>query len=323
MARLACSLYLRGRISLSLIIRVLQTDPSSVTPKNFLESEKMTEHHDIEKYFQFIKDLTLEAGEIIKKGFEENKNVKAKSGISDFVTDQDKKVEELFITQISCTFPDHKFIGEETVAGGPLPELTDDPTWIIDPIDGTLNYIHSYPQFCISVALAICKELVIGIVYNPINGELYTSKKSEGAFLNGKRICTTTEKELKNSLILIEPVNAHWFPHGSDISHARVAALVDATQGSRSSGSAALDLAYIARGIADMFTMDFLKPWDVAAGVLLVREAGGTVIDTKGKQHNLMKPNTIAAATKELACETSKLIVDTDLKTQRKRLKRT
>ncbi|XP_077267850.1 uncharacterized protein LOC143900409 isoform X2 [Temnothorax americanus] len=241
-----------------------------------------------------------------------------------FVTEHDQKIEKILIDGLSREFPDHKIIAEETTGTGEMPELTDAPTWFIDPIDGTLNFLHLFPHFCISVGLTVRKELALGIIYNPSNSELYTAIKGKGAFLNGKPIHTSKVTELKDALIMLEPLvwkvekvkDNNYQGHKMD-------ALVEATHITRCIGSAALTLAYVAHGVADCFYLDtHLKAWDVAAGTLILREAGGTVIDTKGGVYDIMKPNTIAASNETLARKISKLIADTDLKTQRKRLQR-
>ncbi|XP_011868922.1 PREDICTED: inositol monophosphatase 3-like [Vollenhovia emeryi] len=280
----------------------------------------MSSDPDIAKCFEFAKELTLQAGKILEC-FKDEKVVYHK-GEWDFVTDCDHKIEKILIDGLSREFPDHKIIAEETVnAIGKMPELTDAPTWLLDPIDGTVNFMHSFPHFCISVALTVCKELVLGIIYNPSSTELYTAIKGKGAFLNGKPIRTSKVTELKKALLMIESVTK--VQKNRDIYAARLDALDKATQIARNIGSAALSLAYVAQGSADCVHSDHVKVWDVAAGTLILREAGGTVLDTKGGVYDIMKPNTIAASNETLAREMSKLIIDTDLKTQRKRLKRT
>ncbi|XP_077267848.1 inositol monophosphatase 2-like isoform X2 [Temnothorax americanus] len=242
----------------------------------------------------------------------------------DFVTEHDQKIEKILIDGLSREFPDHKIIAEETIGTGEMPGLTDAPTWFIDPIDGTHNFIHLFPHFCISVGLTVRKELALGIIYNPSNSELYTAIKGKGAFLNGKPIHTSKVTELKKALVMLEPFVWKLELKDNSIQIPRMNALVEATHITRCIGSAALTLAYIARGVADCFFLDtHLRAWDVAAGTLILREAGGTVIDTKGGVYDIMKPNTIAASNETLAQEISKLIIDTDLKTQRKRLQRT
>ncbi|XP_011630544.1 inositol monophosphatase 2-like [Pogonomyrmex barbatus] len=285
----------------------------------------MSSDPDIARYFEIAKELTLQAGQIIKCHCEEEKVVYVKNK-NDFVTDFDNKIEKLFFDNLSKEFPNHKIIAEEAAAKMlEMPELTDAPTWFIDPIDGTTNFIHSFPQFCISVGLMICKELVLGIIYNPMHSEFYSAIKGKGAFLNGKPICCSKVTELKEALIGLETSIALVISVGAnkDIYTGRINALVEITQGVRNIGSAAMAMAYVARGALDSFHLDDLKPWDVAAGTLIIREAGGIVIDTKGGEYNVMKPKTIAASSETLARELSKFIIDIDLKTQRKRLKRT
>ncbi|XP_067211466.1 inositol monophosphatase 1-like isoform X2 [Linepithema humile] len=299
--------YLRNNVLLVSEIRggnhAVCTANQSFVPTRPSTSAVMSSDLDITKCFEFAKELTLQAGKLLKCGFEAEKIVERKEAEWDFVTDFDQRIEKMFIDGLSEEFPDHIIVAEEAAgATGKVPELTDAPTWLIDPIDGTLNFVHTFPHACISVGLTVRKEPVLGIVYNPMNSELYTAIK-----------------ELKNAVQAFEMTGSKH----KDIYMGRLEALLGATQATRSVGSAALDMAYVARGAVDCFHMDGLKVWDVAAGTLIVREAGGTVIDTKGGVYNIMKPNTVAAANETLAREMSKLIVDTDLKTQRRRLKRT
>nr|XP_033201481.1 inositol monophosphatase 3-like isoform X1 [Bombus vancouverensis nearcticus] len=284
----------------------------------------MSSELDIRNYFEFAKELILKAGEVFKCGFEGEKIVESKAHEWDLVTDYDKKIEDILIKSLKEKFPDHEFIGEETTASVKnAPVLTDKPTWLIDPIDGTINYINANPNTCISVALAVCKKIVVGIIYNPITSELYTAIKGHGAFLNDKPIKTSRNTELRKSLIELELFSLRIPSKNRDIRWGRFEALLNASQGIRFLGSAAMALAYVAKGAIDCFQMDHLQPWDVAAGVLIICEAGGTVIDTKDEEYNVMKPKTIAAANETLAMEIKQLITDTDLKIMRKRLTRT
>ncbi|XP_076181797.1 uncharacterized protein LOC143153981 [Ptiloglossa arizonensis] len=284
----------------------------------------MSSEQDIQNYFEVAKELTLKAGEIFKCGFEGEKTVETKTFEWDLVTNYDIKIEEMLTRSLKEKFPDHEFIGEETAAETKeKPILTNKPTWIIDPIDGTINYVNSFPCTCISVGLAVCKQLVIGIIYNPLSSELYTAIKGKGAFLNGKPIKSSCVTELKKALVELELYSLRFHTKSRDINVGRFETILTSCRGVRYIGSAALSLAYIAKGALDCLQMDNLCPWDVAAGVLLVREAGGTVIDTKGEEYNFMRPNTIAAGNEKLALELKQLIVETDLKIMRKRLTRT
>lgn len=143
--------------------------------------------------------------QIVKEAtFNRSKLIQVKSSEIDFVTETDQAVEKLLIDNLSKQFPDHKFIGEESVSAGAQCLLTHAPTWIIDPIDGTLNFIHSFPQSCISLALFINQKPTIGIVYNAVLNQLFTAQKGKGAFLNGNPIKVSDKTSLADSLIMME-----------------------------------------------------------------------------------------------------------------------
>ncbi|XP_076632870.1 uncharacterized protein LOC143347528 [Colletes latitarsis] len=293
----------------------------SVTRLKASASTTMSSEVDIKNYFEFAKELTLEAGEIFRCGFEGAKSVKFKDHEWDLVTDYDTKIEELFTKRLTEKFPSHEFIGEETFAKTKeKPTLTNKPTWIIDPIDGTTNFVNSFPHTCISVGLSVCKEIVVGIIYNPLTEELYTAMKGKGAFLNGKPLKSSCVAELKEALIDLELFSLGSHAKNRDIRMGRFEAITSVARGVRYMGSAALSMAYIAKGALDCMQVDGLQPWDVAAGLLLIREAGGTVLDTKVNEYDFMKPNTIAAGSDKLASQVKQLLIDTDLKTMRKRL---
>ncbi|XP_012275413.1 inositol monophosphatase 1 [Orussus abietinus] len=275
---------------------------------------------NIDHCYDFAMKLTIESGEIIRNAIQSSKNIETKAGDWDLVTQYDKEVEEILISGLAKEFPTHKFIGEETVSStNHLPDLTDAPTWIIDPIDGTTNFVHSFPHTCISIALAINKELEIGIVYNPILEQLFMARRGRGAHLNGKPIKSSKVEELSNSLICIEASYAT-IKDIRDIILGRLEAFVSIAHGIRTLGSAALTLCHVAMGAAEAYHTDNLMPWDVAAGVLIIREAGGTVIDTNGGNFNVMNPKVLAVGNHKLAQELVKLIKHADAKTQQKRL---
>lgn len=146
----------------------------------------------IDECYTHILGVALEAGELVKEGFSAVKDVQLKGTDGDIVTDYDTRVEELIIGSIRAKFPDHQFIAEESAYSAvKQPELGDGPTWIIDPIDGTCNFVHQIPLICISIAFVVKKQIVIGIVYNPILNEMFTSRKGKGSFLNGIQIHTS------------------------------------------------------------------------------------------------------------------------------------
>ncbi|XP_076275481.1 inositol monophosphatase 1-like [Rhynchophorus ferrugineus] len=254
---------------------------------------------DIQEYYDFILPLVLDAGKIILQA----KDIKGelKNGLDcDFVTIFDTKIENILNKQIADKYPNHKFIGEEESSGKEY-TLTDDPTWIIDPIDGTENFMRQMRLSCISVAMTINKEQVFGIAYNPNMDELFTAIKGKGAYLNRERIYTTNQKDYTKSLFNYELSIGRMSTYFYNLYMFRLKHLLPKVMGVRCFGCAVLGLCYVACGRFDAYQCDGLFPWDAAAGTLIVREAGGFVIDSSGKDFDLMNPNFLATSSKELA----------------------
>ncbi|KDR22876.1 inositol monophosphatase 2-like isoform X1 [Zootermopsis nevadensis] len=259
--------------------------------------------HDVDQYFETVLGITRDAGKIIKEGIARTKNVDTKLGSWDLVTQYDRRVENVLMKEISKKFPSHKFIAEETNAEQKAtPELTNAPTWIIDPIDGTTNFVHGFHLTCISIALSIEKEVVIGIIYNPILDQLFTAIKGQGAHLNNQRINASQVEELCKSMVCLESSFA-CIPSLKDSIMKRTEACVKVAHGIRVLGSAALALCYVAMGVAEAYHIDGLQCWDVAAGALIVREAGGIVLDSTGGTFDMMSHRILACGTKKLAEE--------------------
>lgn len=189
--------------------------------------------------------------------------------------------------------------------------MTENPTWIIDPIDGTMNFVTKIHFVCISVALVVDGELSIAFIYNPLLNELYTAKKGQGAFLNGEKI-EASKKEDLSRCILAHEISIGAIPEWRPKYLERTIAFLERCQGLRSLGSAALTLGYVAKGAFDAFNIEDLKPWDIAAGALIIQEAGGTVIDSKGGKYNIMKPNVIVAGTLKIANELKEIVGEID-----------
>nr|XP_012235042.1 PREDICTED: LOW QUALITY PROTEIN: inositol monophosphatase 1-like [Linepithema humile] len=263
---------------------------------------------DIDECYIEILRLVKQAGSIIREKIYQPKDVLTKSCDVDLVTEWDQKVEKLVIDGVLQKYPDHKFIGEETTASGQKIELTDAPTWIIDPIDGTMNFVHGLPHTCISVALLINKTAEIGIVYNPILEQLFTARKGKGAFLNGAPIHVSEEKELRKALIMVE-MGTSRDPEKLKIMLQNITLLTARVHGLRSLGSAALNMCMVALGGVDVCFEFGIHAWDIAAGDLIVREAGGVSIDPAGGPFDVMSRRTLCASTKELAQELSKILV--------------
>jgi myo-inositol-1(or 4)-monophosphatase len=211
---------------------------------------------------------------------------------NDFVTQVDKSAEEAAIGVIRTAYPDHAILAEES--GENLGGSKADYRWIIDPLDGTTNFIHGFPQYCVSIGIEHRGALAHAVVYDPGKNELYTASKGRGAFLNDRRLRVTRCQKLDDALV------GTGFPFKEltrvDPYLRQLRTVMSSCAGVRRAGSAALDLAYVAAGRLDAFWEMGLSPWDMAAGALLIQEAGGLVGDLSGDQ-DYMRSGDIAAAT--------------------------
>jgi myo-inositol-1(or 4)-monophosphatase len=210
-------------------------------------------------------------------------------GDKDLVTEVDRESERLIVGHLLKSFPDHCIVAEE----GEYPHGAAPFRWIIDPLDGTTNYAHGFPWFCVSIGLESAGEMVAGVIYNPLNDELFTATKGGGAFLNGHRLQVSARSPLANTLL------GTGFPYDCasdpDNNFGSFITFQKAARGIRRAGAAALDLASVAAGRLDGFWELKLKPWDVAAGVLLVREAGGTVTTFDGSDYDVFNHRIVAS----------------------------
>jgi len=231
-----------------------------------------------------------EAGRIINRASQDVGALKIQSKtFNDFVSEVDHAAEKAIIDTIRDAYPSHGFFGEET---GKTNQESEN-IWIIDPLDGTTNFLHNFPQYCVSIALQQKGVLTQAVIYDPVRNDLFTATKGRGAFLNDKRIRVTSRTKLQASLI------ATGFPF-RDFTHldtylAMLKDMIKNTTGIRRPGSAALDLAYVAAGFTDGFFEINLSTWDIAAGGLLVQEAGGIVGDFEGNESWLTTGNIVAA----------------------------
>ncbi len=229
-----------------------------------------------------------QAGNIIARSFPhvDSLSVDTKSR-NDFVSDVDRLAEQEIINTIHKAYPDHAILAEESGSSG-----DSEYVWIIDPLDGTTNFLHGFPQFAVSIALSFRGKLDQAVVYDPISQDLYTASRGAGAQLNGRRIRVASRKTLDGALL------GTGFPFKDDsildTYLATFKALFGDTAGIRRPGSAALDLAYVAAGRLDGFWEFGLNPWDMAAGALLIQEAGGKVGDFAGGDDFLESGNVIA-----------------------------
>jgi len=191
---------------------------------------------------------------------------------NDFVTEVDRMAEQEIIQVIKHAYPDHAILAEESGE-----HKGNDYTWVIDPLDGTTNFLHGYPQYAVSIALKHKGKTEVGVVYDPLRDELFTAEKGGGATLNNRRIRVSKQTDL--STALIGTGFPFKYPQHLDAYLGMFKTLTPKTAGIRRAGSAALDLAYLAAGRLDGFWEIGLKEWDMAAGILLVQEAGGVVTD--------------------------------------------
>ncbi len=223
-----------------------------------------------------------------------------KKSRNDFVTEVDKHAEMVIIETLHKSYPDHAILAEESGRQGDSPFL-----WIIDPLDGTTNYLHGFPQYAVSIALQHRGELDQAVVYDPLRQELFTASRGGGAMLNNRRIRVSKQKHLEGALL------GTGFPFKEqerlDEYLDSFNALFPMTAGIRRAGAASLDLAYVACGRLDGFWELGLKPWDMAAGALLVKEAGGMVSDIYCDE-NYMETGNIVAATPEIINKMTKKI---------------
>jgi len=230
--------------------------------------------------------IAHEAGSLLRYYFERRVAFELKSAY-DLVTEADKASEKLVVERLTQHFPDHGIVAEE--GGG-----HDSPSeyrWYVDPLDGTTNFAHSYPVWNVTLALEKAGELIAGVVFDPNRDELFTAERGAGAFLNGRRIHVSAASRIKDSLLCTG------FPNHNRTTSPNIRyfhELQMSAHGVRRSGSAAIDLANTACGRLDGFWEIGLSPWDMAAGILLIEEAGGVCTDMNGAPHHLKSPHIVA-----------------------------
>jgi len=240
------------------------------------------------QFKSFAVDLARKSGALLKEKFSQTHKIQYKGEIN-LVTEADKMSEDLIIAAISQKFPDHGILSEESPVITGVGKLR----WIIDPLDGTTNYAHGYPVFCVSIALENEGTIVLGVIYDPMREEMFVAVRGGGLYLNEKKLRVSDVSDLSRSLLVTG------FPY--DIRESKdnnlnfFNAMAINVQAIRRAGAAALDLAYLAAGRFDGFWELKLKPWDTAAGCLMVEEAGGVISDIAGSKWHLQSPNLLAS----------------------------
>ncbi len=238
-------------------------------------------------YLETAVEIAREAGALVANYLERRIPFETK-GEFDLVTAADRASEKLIVERLRSHFPTHGITAEE---GGGV-ENASEYRWFVDPLDGTTNFAHSFPFFNVTLGLAQGEELIAGVVFDPVRQEMFTAERGSGAYLNNRRIRVSGARKIADSLASTgfpsrkrhHNINIHFYYQ-----------LAMASHGVRRTGSAALDLAYVAAGRLDFFWEFGLKPWDMAAGCLLVQEAGGRVSDMRGAEHRVVSSETLLA----------------------------
>lgn len=232
----------------------------------------------------------LNVGDYLRKQFGEKHTFETKEGRHNIVTEADKTAEQIILDTIRAHFPNHHFIGEESGSSG---ETKEGITWLIDPIDGTVNFFHEIPIFCVSIAALFNQEPLTGVVYQPITHELFTAEKDAGAYLNGKRLSVTKTGVLDN---MVASTAFAYNTHENPLScldlfqeFAKMGIPI------RQLGTSALSLSYLAAGKCDSFWTSTLEPWDSAAGALMVQEAGGSITSFEGDELDFRATSSLVA----------------------------
>lgn len=243
-----------------------------------------------------ISKIIKNGGKIIKKGYLKGTTGVSLKGRNDYVTDTDREVEKYVKDELQKLFPEIPLLTEEVLSNSTGKERI---FFCLDPLDGTNNFVHQIPVFCISLALLEEGEPILGFVYDPIHDDLFSAEKGKGAYLNGKRITTSRKEDLDGAFLATgfpfrERGRINEYLNGFN-------KIINSTGGIRRCGAAAIDLCYTASGRFDGFWEFGLKPWDIAAGIVIIEEAGGVVLDISGNKIDLFKGDIIAASTKELA----------------------
>lgn len=236
-----------------------------------------------------IIETVKEAGKIILSARDQESAVTAKEGKKNFVTMYDVAVQNFLFEELGKAFPEAEFVGEESEN-----RLENDALrFIIDPIDGTTNFMQDYRCSCISVALCKENDILAGVVYNPYTDEIFSAEKGKGAYLNGKKI-QVSDRPLSDGLALFGTSPYH--PENTDETFALLRKVFDLSRDIRRSGSAAYDICMVACGRCEVFFEKALQPWDVAAGTLIIKEAGGVALNYEGNEINFSMPNDVVFA---------------------------
>ncbi|MBM7703370.1 inositol monophosphatase family protein [Metabacillus iocasae] len=244
--------------------------------------------HSWEKIDTYAKEWVTEAGKKIKESFSTELLIQSKSNPNDLVTNMDKEVEQFLIGKIKEVFPTHRILGEEGY--GEKVESTEGVIWVIDPIDGTMNFVHQQRNFAISVGIFEEGVGQIGLIYDVVHDEMYHARRGQGAYMNDIHLPKLKPVPIEEAIV---GLNATWVTENKRIDPTVLGPLVRRVRGTRSYGSAAVELAYVAAGRLDAYITMRLAPWDFAAGMILVHEVGGTVTSLDGKPLSILENSSV------------------------------
>ncbi|XP_060901539.1 inositol monophosphatase 1 [Labrus mixtus] len=241
------------------------------------------------------------AGEVVREALKGDRTVMTKSSSVDLVTQTDQKVEKLIIQSVKEKYPTHRFIGEESVAEGEPCVLTDEPTWIIDPIDGTTNFVHAFPFIAVSIGFSVNKQVEFGVVYSCLEDKMFTARRGKGAFCNGEPLQVSDQKDIKQSIIATE-FGSNRDPETVERIFSSMRNIVTIpVHGVRGAGTAAINMCLVASGCVEAYYEIGIHVWDIAAGSLIVSEAGGVLMDVEGGEMDLMSRRIVAANSRSVA----------------------
>lgn len=245
---------------------------------------------DIKEYRKFAEEIAYGAGKILKDGFKKDKKVKYKGSI-DPVTQFDLKSEKYVISKIKKQFPEHAILAEE----GTDKKTSSGFRWVVDPLDGTVNYAHRFPIYSVSIALQYQDQTIVGVVYDPHMDEIFSAGINAGATLNGKKLKVSDEKKLSRSLLATG--FAYNIRSAKKNNLGMFSRMMKKAQAIRRLGSAALDLCWVAAGRLEGFWEYYLHPWDTAAAILIVSEAGGKVTKIDLREYSIFSDQILASNT--------------------------
>ncbi|CAM4502636.1 inositol monophosphatase 1 [Caretta caretta] len=244
--------------------------------------------------------LARKAGEVVREALKEEISIMVKSSPADLVTVTDQKVEKMIISSIKEKYPSHSFIGEESVAAGEGSTLTDNPTWIIDPIDGTTNFVHRFPFVAVSIGFVVNKKIEFGVVYSCVEDKMYTGRKGKGAFCNGQKLQVSGQEDITKSLLVTE-MGSNREPETLKVVLSNMERLLSIpVHGIRAVGTAAVNMCLVATGGADAYYEMGIHCWDMAGAGIIITEAGGVLLDVSGGPFDLMSRRIIAASSRAI-----------------------